>query len=84
MAFLTAPEKLTAEQIEQLREGLRQNCFGDWKQYSALCDMALASLEYITALQEIAKGAGPFSRDPMEHAINTIANMKAVAVDALK
>ena len=30
-------------------------------------------------LQEIAKGTGEFSRDPLEHAENTIENMKEIA-----
>jgi len=35
------------------------------------------------ALREIAKGAGPFSRDPLTHAFNCIESMKAIAVEAL-
>lgn len=35
------------------------------------------------ALQEIAKGAGPFNRDPYKHAQNCIENMKGIAADAL-
>ena len=31
------------------------------------------------ALREIAKGAGPFSRDPLTHAFNCIESMKAIA-----
>lgn len=35
------------------------------------------------ALREIAKGAGPYSRDPLTHASNTIDAMRAIAKDAL-
>lgn len=35
------------------------------------------------ALEEIAKGEGPFSRDPLTHASNTIDSMVAIAVTAL-
>jgi hypothetical protein len=41
-------------------------------------------LRYKTALEEIAKGAGPYSRDPLEHASNTIDAMKSIAVEALQ
>ena len=37
-----------------------------------------------TALSEIAEGRGRFSRDPFEHASNTIEDMKAIAVAALQ
>ncbi len=36
------------------------------------------------ALTEIAKGEGEYSRDPMEHAINTIDSMKAIATKAIR
>jgi hypothetical protein len=35
------------------------------------------------ALAKIAEGAGPYSRDPLTHAANTIDAMKALAVKAL-
>jgi hypothetical protein len=35
------------------------------------------------ALEEISKGAGPYSRDQLEHATNTIETMKAAARAAL-
>lgn len=38
----------------------------------------------LEALQEIAKGQGAFSRDPLEHASNTIDNMKEIANEAIK
>ena len=38
----------------------------------------------VAALQEIAKGEGPFSRDPLTHAENTIEAMKEIARLALE
>jgi hypothetical protein len=35
------------------------------------------------ALQEIARGEGPFSRDPLTHAANTIEAMRECALSAL-
>ena len=37
----------------------------------------------IKALEEIAEGAGPYSRDPLTHAENTIEAMKEIAKNAL-
>ncbi len=37
----------------------------------------------VEALEQIAEGAGPFSRDPLEHASNCIEAMKATALAAL-
>lgn len=34
-------------------------------------------------LSEIAKGAGPYSRDPLTHADNCIEHMKQMANDAI-
>ncbi len=43
-------------------------------------DEAVARLEVLkSVLKEIAKGEGRFSRDPLEHASNTIEDMKALA-----
>lgn len=39
---------------------------------------------YKTALEEIAKGEGPFSMDQLTHAGNTIDAMKGLAIEALK
>jgi hypothetical protein len=38
----------------------------------------------LAALREIARGEGRFSRDPLEHASNTIEDMKRLATDALQ
>lgn len=37
----------------------------------------------VKALEEIAKGQGAFSRDPLTHASNTIDDMKGLAREAL-
>ena len=36
------------------------------------------------ALRQIAKGEGPFSRDPLTHAANCVENMQKIAIDALQ
>jgi hypothetical protein len=40
-------------------------------------------MELLEALREIAKGAGPYSQDPHEHARNTIEAMKQLAKEAI-
>ena len=42
-----------------------------------------AAPDLLTALVEIAKGEGRFSCDPLEHASNTIDDMKALALAAI-
>jgi hypothetical protein len=42
-----------------------------------------AHADLVKALEEIAKGQGAFSRDPLAHASNTIDDMKALAREAL-
>lgn len=44
---------------------------------------ALAAPEMLEALKEIAKGRGAFDRDPLQHASNTIDNMKEIANEAI-
>jgi hypothetical protein len=39
--------------------------------------------DLLKALREIAKGEGRYSRDPLEHASNTIEDMKALAEKAI-
>ena len=39
--------------------------------------------ELVEALREIAKGAGPYSQDQLEHATNTIQAMKDLANEAI-
>lgn len=38
---------------------------------------------YRAALTDIAEGKGRYSRDPMEHAVNTIEDLKRTATEAL-
>ena len=42
-----------------------------------------AAPDLLVALKEIAKGEGPFSRRPLEHAANTIEHMKEIARAAI-
>ena len=37
----------------------------------------------LEALKEIAKGEGKYNRDPLQHAENTIENMKTIANKAI-
>ena len=43
----------------------------------------LLAPELFTALKEISKGDGEFSRDPLTHAQNCIENMKGIAKEAI-
>lgn len=43
----------------------------------------VAAPTMLAALEEIAKGAGPYSRDPLTHAENCIDSMKALAAAAI-
>lgn len=42
-----------------------------------------AASNMLAALEEIAKGEGRFSRDPLTHATNTVEDMQALAVAAI-
>ena len=42
-----------------------------------------AAPDLLEALREIAKGEGRYSRDPLEHASNTIEDMQAIAAKAI-
>jgi hypothetical protein len=46
--------------------------------------LVAAAPELLEALKEIAKGAGPYSLDPLKHASNTIEDMKELALAAIK
>ena len=50
---------------------------------NANAHLIAAAPELLAALKEIAKGKGEFSRDPLEHASNTIDSMKAIANAAI-
>jgi hypothetical protein len=39
--------------------------------------------EMVKALEEISKGMGEYSQDPLGHARNTIMDMKGIAIKAL-
>ena len=42
------------------------------------------NLDFVAALEEIAKGEGAYSRDQLTHANNTIENMLSIAEKAIK
>jgi hypothetical protein len=54
-----------------------------WHLGACLTCVEVVRDRYKAALEEIRKGAGPYSRDPLEHATNTIEAMKALAAEAL-
>ncbi len=43
-----------------------------------------AAPDMLEALEEIEKGVGAFSTDPLTHAGNTIENMKSIATEAIR
>lgn len=51
--------------------------------FKDLCHMALDSIRYREALEEISLGRGPYSIDPFEHARACIDSMKQTALEAL-
>ena len=54
--------------------------FDDLQTFIKVCASEVALLE---ALEEIAKGEGRFSADPLKHAENTIQDMKSIADNAI-
>jgi hypothetical protein len=53
------------------------------REYQARERLLATSAGMLEALKEIAKGEGRYSRDPFEHACNTIEDMKALAIAAI-
>lgn len=68
------PEALRTDVLQTAPPPDFKAMYADWCRYAKKLEVAL---------QEIAKGEGAFSRDPLEHAKNTIENMKAIALGAL-
>ena len=48
------------------------------------CDCGHTIEKLVTALTEVEKGIGAFSRDPLQFACNTIDDMKDIARAAIK
>ena len=58
--------------------------FTEWGERDQATARAIVSkLDLLAALREIAKGQGPYSRDPFQHACNTIEDMKELASAAI-
>lgn len=54
-------------------------------EFYRLCDILEAKIDGARkALEEISRGAGAFSRDPLEHANNCIESMRETARKALE
>ena len=62
-------------------ESVRISCPANNAAYIVLA--VNAHEELVEALREIAKGAGPYSQDQLEHATNTIQAMKDLANEAI-
>jgi len=74
---LTSP--IASELVEEVRALSRQLQDAERKDR----DLCQKNGQLLMALHEIEKGAGPYSRDPLEHASNTIEAMKQLARDAV-
>ena len=85
-----AMEPAWMEQIADLQASLKKLC----DERNALVlqlseaerkgkDLCQMNGELLMTLHEIARGAGPYSRDPLEHATNTIEAMKQLAKNAI-
>ena len=74
-----------------MRDRIRELMPKAWDDYDRAVDCVLEDLETSlvriealeAALREIARGEGRFSRDPYEHACNTIEDLIAIARAAL-
>lgn len=53
------------------------------ERWNADAALIAAAPDLLSALKEIAKGEGRYSRDPLEHAANAIEDMKAIALAAI-
>jgi hypothetical protein len=53
------------------------------RQFVSFCPLHESAKKMHEALLEITEGAGPYSRDRLEHAANCIEYMKSIALKAL-
>ena len=80
-------EELTRERDDAYQWGWDEAQEADkhaWSALSVRAEQAEAKLAAVVeALEEIEKGEGPFSRDPLTHASNVIESTRIIAHDAL-
>ena len=56
----------------------------DWEEgREPMISIGLAAPDLLEVLEEIAKGEGAFSRDPLTHCSNTVESMKKIALAAI-
>lgn len=67
-----------------LRPGYISDAFPQEWILAELTKLRTENLAMRKALEEISRGEGIFSRDPLTHAVNTIDSMKQIARDALE
>ena len=65
-----------------IHKGLDFSHVDDWADEAEQLETTNADL--LEALNEIAKGEGAYSRDPLTHAGNTITSMKNIATSAIR
>lgn len=76
-------ERLEGELRDMTDDYMRRHKdVGDMMERALSAEQRIKALE--KALREISKGEGRFSRDPLEHASNTIEDMKALAIEAIQ
>ena len=79
---------MTDQKLEQAKRTIRVHALNCPNAGGALLDatdtVLVALKEAQKALEQISQGEGRFSRDPFEHACNTIEDMKGIANRALE
>lgn len=74
ICFLTTPNHYTGQDERYFQE------MSEWQANAALI---AAAPDLLAALKEIGLGNGTYSRDPLQHASNTIEAMKEIARAAI-
>lgn len=82
--FIDEDRAAICSRCERTGEVLTLCMFTEWGERDQATARAIVSkLDLLAALREIAKGQGPYSRDPFQHACNTIEDMKELASAAI-